>query len=113
MSNLVSLFCLVHGDSFNGVFIVKIERQEPVAALKELIIIKGPSSLKDMRAPDLKLWKWNKSSDEVEDSDLDDRKALDPRNTVNDVFNGSILLPGCTHIIIKTPEPGKCDSFPS
>jgi len=113
MSNLVSFFCLVHGDSFNGVFIVKIERQEPVAALKKLIIIEGPSSLRDLRAPDLNLWKWNKSSDEVEDSDLDDWKALDPRKTISDVFNGDTLVLGCTHIIIKTPEPGKCDSFPS
>jgi len=55
MSDLISLFCLVHGDSFNRSFMVKIERQEPVAALKELIIIKGPRSLRDMRAPDLKL----------------------------------------------------------
>ncbi|RPB22390.1 hypothetical protein L211DRAFT_336673 [Terfezia boudieri ATCC MYA-4762] len=58
-----------------------------------------------MHVPDLNLWKWNKSSDEVKDSDLDDCRALDPRKTISDVFNGDILVQGRTHIIIKTPEP--------
>ena len=36
---------------------------------------------------------------------MGDYKALDPRKTISDVFEGDIIIPGCTHIIIKTPEP--------
>ncbi|KAF8454749.1 hypothetical protein BGX38DRAFT_253386 [Terfezia claveryi] len=106
MSDLVSLFCLVHGDSFNGVFIVKIERQEPVAALKKLIIFEGPSSLRDMRAPDLKLWKWNKP-DMVTDSDLDSNTVLNPMVKIDGIFKNGPPQEACVHIIIKTPEPGR------
>ncbi|KAF8454717.1 hypothetical protein BGX38DRAFT_250407 [Terfezia claveryi] len=104
MSDLVSLFCLVHGDSFNEVFEVKIERQEAVADLKKLIIIEGPSSLKDMRAPDLKLWKWNKPN-MVTDSDLDSNTMLNPMVKIDGIFKNDPPQEACVHIIIKTPGP--------
>ena len=106
MSDLVSLFCLVHGDSINEGFMVKIERLEPVAALKKLIIIEGPSSLKDMRAPDLKLWKWNEPG-MVTDSDMNSNTVLNPVVKIQGIFKNDLPQEACVHIIIQVPKPSK------
>ena len=102
MSNLLALFCMAHGTSDARPCLVEINKEDRVGKLQDLIQKKGPHCSIDIRVADLKLWRWNASSDEVNDSDLDDCKALDPRNTISDVFKDDTLIPEYTY-----PEPGK------
>ncbi|RPB19048.1 hypothetical protein L211DRAFT_843063 [Terfezia boudieri ATCC MYA-4762] len=99
------LFCQVWGGSDAEPFPVKIDGGDTVGELKKLIRAENPNDFKHIDPVHLKLWKWNKSSDEVKDSDLDNCKALDPKKTISDVFKDDIPVQGRTHIIIKTPEP--------
>ena len=94
---------MLHGNPDMQPFSVKVSKDDTIDKLKDLIKEKRPC----FTAVELKLWKWNESSEEVRDSDLDACKALDPRKTISDIFESDILTPGRTHIIIKTPEPGK------
>ncbi|RPB26154.1 hypothetical protein L211DRAFT_698266 [Terfezia boudieri ATCC MYA-4762] len=97
------LFCLVWGDSDAETFPVMVDGGDTVGVLKKLIIIEGPLSLRDMRAPNLKLWKWNKP-DMVTDSDLDSNTVLNPMVKIEGIFKNDPPQEACVHIIIRTPE---------
>ncbi|RPB26095.1 hypothetical protein L211DRAFT_693746 [Terfezia boudieri ATCC MYA-4762] len=99
------LFCQVWGDSDAEPFPVKIDGGDTIGELKKLIIIEGPLSLRDMRAPNLKLWKWNKP-DMVTDSDLDSNTVLNPMVKIEGIFKNDPHQEACVHIIIRTPERG-------
>ncbi|KAF8436067.1 hypothetical protein BGX38DRAFT_1262531 [Terfezia claveryi] len=102
------LFCQVWGDSDAEPFPVKIDGGDTVGELKKLIIIEGPLSLRDMRAPNLKLWKWNKP-DMVTDSDLDSNTVLNPMVKIEGIFKNDPPQEACVHIIIRTPERGSSE----
>ena len=57
MSNLLTLFCMVHGNSDAQPFSVEVSKEATIGELKDLIQQEGPCCLTDMRAADLKLWK--------------------------------------------------------
>jgi len=107
MSDFVSLFCLVYGDSFNSLFVVDIERERSVPALKELIIIKGPSSLKDLRAPDLDLWKVEipiTKAKVAQVPELKDENELSMLDKIAEHFDNPPQK--CIHVIVLV-KPGK------
>lgn len=98
--NSISLFCIVHGDSDAEPLDVTIERQESVSALKKVIVKDRPRYFKDIGAADLKVWRWNKQTDEVKDSALNNSNVLDPRKAIIDTFKDKFKR-GCTHVTIK------------
>ena len=75
-------------------FSVKISAQHTVEQLRDVIFTKYPLRFGQMEAPDLRLWKWNKSG-EVKESDLDGRSVLN----IMGFEDGT--KPKCFHIIIK------------
>jgi len=68
-----NLFCGLHGDADAAPFGVKIEKDETVSDLKEYIKDKKGHEFASFDADRLKLWKWNKPTDEVGDlNNIDD-----------------------------------------
>ena len=100
-----NLFCSVHGDPDAEPFAVKIQEDETVSELKEHIKDKKSNEFASVDADRLKLWKWNKSTDNV--GDLNIKDVLDPRHTIGDIFELDTPRKGRTHIIVKAP--GKRD----
>ena len=95
------LFCVVHGDPDAAPFGVKIDKDEMVSDLKEHIKDKKRHEFAGFGADRLKLWKWNKPTDEVGDLNIDD--VLDPRRTIGNIFKGDTFQQGRTHIVVKVP----------
>ncbi|RPB20077.1 hypothetical protein L211DRAFT_577518 [Terfezia boudieri ATCC MYA-4762] len=100
------LFCQVWGGSDAEPFPVMVDGGDTVGVIKKLIIIQGPSSLRDMRAPDLKLWKWNQPGG-VEGLDLGSSSMLNPMETIEEIFENDPPQRKCIHIVIKVPAHGK------
>ncbi|RUS21334.1 hypothetical protein BC937DRAFT_92985 [Endogone sp. FLAS-F59071] len=59
MSNIVSLFCLVRGESPQRAFKVRISKRNNVSDLKDLIKEKKTPRFNDIAADELTLWKVN------------------------------------------------------
>ena len=82
---MMTLLCPVFGEE--GPFPVDIG-EKLVGHLKDEIHRKQYVTFKDIPANRLlKLWAWNKSGDEVKDSDLDCLHQLDARKTLNSRFH--------------------------
>ena len=61
----MSLFCIVHGDPDAAPFAVKIEKTDTVSDFKEFIKIKKRPEFDSIDPDRLKLWKWNKPTDDL------------------------------------------------
>ena len=97
----ITIFCLVYGDSHEQPFQVKIDREETISALKNIIKEEKKPEFDHLSANRLWLWKWNKSTDKVRVEDLDLSDLLDSRTTIGDVFENDSPQTGRTHIIVK------------
>ena len=93
---MMMLYCHLFGTHFD--FSVKISAQHNVDQLRDAICTKYPQRF-GLEAPNLRLWKWNKSG-EVKESDLNDRSVLKVMEILDEVFDDG-TKPKCFHIIIK------------
>jgi len=98
-SNMMTLICQVFGDQDS--FPIDISGDKLVGHLKELIHAKKNITFRGIEADKLKLWKWNRPDDEINDSELGDQDKLSARKTLNQVFGNGAPNPEFIHIIIK------------
>jgi hypothetical protein len=92
---------LVHGDSFQHIFPVKIAVNESVGSLKVAIKAEKKPAFDHVPADTLKL--FNVSASDVGSAD---GELLLPMDRLSKVFLGE-PKEGCLHIIIKPPIIGK------
>ncbi|KAG0325630.1 hypothetical protein BG000_001729 [Podila horticola] len=108
---LMSLFCLVDGESASNVFPVKLSADESIGDLKNLIKTALSPQFDDVTAKDLTLWRV---SIPITDDDnaipillnnvTSDKKKLGPVDDISDVFE--VRPPKKTiHIIVQRPPP--------
>ncbi|CAG8597256.1 7978_t:CDS:2 [Ambispora leptoticha] len=88
MSNII-LCCLVFGDPIEHAFTVKIDRDETISELKEIIKTKKQNAFYNVDANELVLWKVNVSLDKQDDTLLKNASVTDLKT----VLNGEKLLP--------------------
>ena len=108
-TQLLSLNCYLLGDNVKRYFIVKIEEDETVSILKDLIKEKKAPHLDHVSASDLDIWKVDlpilnlkKGLDEIE---LDDDNSLSQDQRLSEVFSN--LASGHVHIVIKNSSVHK------
>ncbi|CAB4479245.1 hypothetical protein RhiirA5_318078 [Rhizophagus irregularis] len=65
MSGIIRLSCLVFGDPIENAFTVKVDKDETISELKEIIKTKKQNTFNDVDANELSLWKINASLDEL------------------------------------------------
>jgi len=65
MSGIIRLSCLVFGDPIENAFTVKVDNDETISELKEIIKIKKQNTFNDIDANELSLWKINASLDKL------------------------------------------------
>ena len=63
---MITLFCLVHGESAANVFSIKIPQTDTVDDLKDLIKSKKQNKFRNIDADELILWKVNIPDDDEE-----------------------------------------------
>jgi len=100
------LFCQVWGDSDAEPFPVKIDGGDAVGVLKKLIRAENPNDLEHIDPVHLKLWKWNQPGS-VEGLDLGSSNALNPMETIEEIFENDPPQRKCVHIVIQVPAHGK------
>jgi hypothetical protein len=109
----LSLNCYVLGDDPYQMFTVKIEETKNVSILRDLIKEKKASTLKDVAASDLKLWKvdlpvslasFQKNIGEI-NFKLVDNNSLSPLQGLSEVFLAPVS--NHVHIVIKRPSVDK------
>jgi len=115
MTNTLTLFCLVDGDS--APFPVEIESTKTVGSLKDSIKLKKTPRFDDVAADELTLWSVSipVSDDDDDEAPLyidnileTDKKKLKATTKLSKVFGA---VPEDTiHIIVQRPPPGK--AFP-
>ena len=110
---MLSLTCYLLGDNVKRHFIVKIEEDETVSILKDLIKEKKTSQLKDVDASDLDIWKVDlpilnlkKSLDKI---GLDDDNSLSQVQKLSEVFLN--LVSDHLHVIAKAPGTSRQSSL--
>jgi hypothetical protein len=105
MSNIVTFFCVVHGESSERVFHVSIDKTLSISHLKKAIREEKPNDFADVDANKLMLWKVNISDEDYDDlcGDLPNgSEKLRPTWKIKDYFDEP-LLERHIHIIIETP----------
>jgi hypothetical protein len=112
-SNLLTLFCLVDGDS--SPFPVEIEPTKTVGSLKDAIKAKKTPRFDDVAADELNLWSVSiPVSDDDDDDEIsvyinnipkDDKKKLKATRELLGVF-GNEAPKNMIHIIVQRPPPG-------
>ncbi|RUS15037.1 hypothetical protein BC937DRAFT_92978 [Endogone sp. FLAS-F59071] len=112
MSNIVSLFCLVRGESPQRAFKVRISKHDNVSDLKDLIKEESQNDFRDIDARNLTLWKVNipipTDDDEkevlanltLEDNEEEGVQELVPTWKIRNAFPGE-LEEDTIHIIVK------------
>lgn len=113
MSTSISLFCIVHREQDATPFPVRVNREDTIGELKELIKEQCRPEMDHIASRHLKLWKWNKSVRKVTDADLNTTNSLDPMDTVDDVFENDSPQRKVIHIIIKAPLPAFSPGIPA
>ena len=113
---MLKLVCYVRGDKVREVFVVKIKENEVVATLKEVVKEGKKPVFDDIAADSLTIWSKGITlnehlKDEVDGLKLVKNDALNPLETLSDIF-ASGLQKGVTHIIIDRP-PGECSGYSS
>ena len=104
--SMISLNCLIYGKVSEKMFIVKIDENESVYTLKELIKEKNAPHLDHLAPSDLDLWMLDLSLDEFGTKsvvvNLDTYTKLSPpRKNLSSFFN--VMDDDHLHIIAKTP----------
>ena len=106
---MLKLSCYVRGDDFSNVFIVKIDEDETVAALRKAIKEKKRPKFDDIPAKSLSLlWKasvhYNPNLEkDVEALGLVNGDSLQPLGILSDIFS-SDLEKNNIHIIVNRPH---------
>ena len=65
MSGIIRLSCLVFGDPIENAFTVKVDKDETISELKEIIKTKKQNTFTDIDANELSLWKIDASLGEL------------------------------------------------
>ena len=110
MSSIITLFCLVHGESGQYAFSVRLDRDLLISDLKKLIKEEKPNDLRNIDADQLALCKVN-----IQDEDEDALKNFDPREDDKLCATSQVAKyfsdnppEEHVHIIIKYP-PTSCE----
>ena len=93
------LFCQAWGDSDAEPSPVMVDGGETVGVLQKLIRAEKPNDCKHIDPDNLKLWKWNQSGS-VEGLDLGSSNALNPMETIEEIFEHDPPQRKCVHIVI-------------
>ncbi|KAF8647558.1 hypothetical protein AX16_006630 [Volvariella volvacea WC 439] len=108
MSNPINLFCLIYGEPFAKAFSVKINRDDTVDGLKELIVNKRSNYFQGIDSVHLELWKVEipviAKDKAPQKPELDDEDTLSPTDEIGEVFPKQPLKKH-VHIIIRGPSP--------
>ncbi|KAG0269268.1 hypothetical protein DFQ27_004131, partial [Actinomortierella ambigua] len=106
---ILTLFCVVDGESTSNAFPVKISPDDSIGDLKKLIKTEIPGTLNGVDAKDLTLWRVNhviaaNIHQPVLLSAFDSTKELAPIQYIADVFTET--PPRQTiHLIVQRPPP--------
>ena len=76
-----------------------VDGGETVGVLQKLIRAEKPNDCKHIDPDNLKLWKWNQSGS-VEGLDLGSSNALNPMETIEEIFEHDPPQRKCVHIVI-------------
>ncbi|RHZ62266.1 hypothetical protein Glove_341g79 [Diversispora epigaea] len=113
MSDNVTLYCLVEGDSKDRVFEVEIEKRKSVGFLKKKIKEEKPNLLVNVDANDIVLWKINIPIEEdtmevdiILENIQDKVKLSVPSKKIRNVFTENIA-DDFINIIIERPSAGQ------
>ncbi|KAG0370133.1 hypothetical protein BGX24_002121 [Mortierella sp. AD032] len=109
--NILTLLCLVDGETTTNAFPVEIQSTKSIGILKDLIMAKKTSHWDDILAHELILWHVSipvaSASKKHKPIDLDDiisPTELDSADTISDVFPPPDKPPTETiHIIVQQP----------
>src|SRR5436305_2263781 len=106
MTDKITLYCLVHGESVENVFHIDIEKDLRICHIKKAIKEEKSNDFRDVDCNNLKLWKVNIPScnaDALEQLDLEGYEKLQPLSKILDVFPEDFLdeLNELIHIIIE------------
>ena len=101
----LSLYCLIHGEVQEKMFVVEVEKTMSVSILKDLIKEKKATRLKDIDASDLNLWMVDLLLDELGAKPVHvnlntNSKLSPPRKKLSSFFNGTVDDERL-HIIVK------------
>ncbi|KAF9943784.1 hypothetical protein BGZ72_003406, partial [Mortierella alpina] len=109
-NNILTLFCLVDGESTSNAFSIEIDSAKTVDGLKDAIKTKKTNAFSDVDADQLTLWRvsipYNAANKHqpVLLSAIDFPTELDPTDDISDVF--SQQPPRKTiHIVVQRPVP--------
>ena len=106
-TELVSLVCLIDGESTENAFVVDIESNKTVSHLREKIWEKNSQIFKNIDAAELILWAVSipigddSPQPNLEELNSGDKKKPFPSKKVGDVF--SQLIEDNVHVIVKPP----------
>ncbi|KAF9556637.1 hypothetical protein EC968_008102 [Mortierella alpina] len=109
MTNKLTLFCLVDGETLSRAFSVKIQSNDSVDDLKETIKAKKAHDSSDIDANSLTLWKVSVPvSDDEEEAPfmldtLSEKKKLNPRIDISTVF-GDEPLKKSDLVVVQRPS---------
>ena len=87
----ITLFCLVHGNTFRNAFSVKIKKNETVYDLKKVIKKNKPNDFANIDADRLTLWKVDIPFDTP--NDKQNTLEADPNVDISTVLEGDELSP--------------------
>ncbi|KAF8325329.1 uncharacterized protein EI90DRAFT_3237184 [Cantharellus anzutake] len=88
---VLELYCLIHGDGTNHIFLAKIASTESVGTLKEIVREKNKFALEHMDAKTLTLWKV---SIPVDDSLKENVKKFPPSKSISSTSQRPLLYKG-------------------
>ena len=109
MDDIITLFCLVHGDNpVDRAFSVKIPKTNTVDELKKLIKAEKSPRFDDVVADELTLWRVNICQDELEEFDFESDMStlgekLSPLSKIYKVFPNGVEDEHL-HIIVVPPS---------
>ncbi|KAF9344218.1 hypothetical protein BGX26_004644 [Mortierella sp. AD094] len=106
--NLLTLFCLVDGESLSNAFEVEVPSTKRVATLKDAIKAKIPDTFNGVDAKDLSLWRVtipeNKQSATITIDGFEHKTGLDkPRTPLSELLREN--PDDNTYIIVQRPPP--------
>ena len=110
MLNMITIFCLVHGEPIANAFPVKIPLSDTISDLKKLIKEEKAPEFDDIAADKLKLWSISipiNDTEKLKNIEENSMQELFPTDEIADVF--STPLKKHIHVIVKQPQHmGKC-----
>ena len=114
MFDILSLNCLVLGDTLDHIFPVEIARTKPVSALKEAIKVEKSHAFDGIVADQLKLYRTSKEAEALDDDELMQALACAPegghealtgsRRALSRIFEHP-PTPDALHILVELPSP--------